>query len=927
MHLTMKIFLLSLVVIFLFHPHLFGKQIDSKFDGTEGEKTEFVIEKDFKPNIPPYDNPFEFLKDKYFKQKEIRAYNSVNNLLILKEQAATQTIIDDFLVNDDTIGGASQNYPNIARDPSGNFIITWMDYRKEGSSINNISDIYAQMYDSEGHQRGANFIVNEITGVFAMYPSIAVDYSGDFIITWMDAREGNYDIYAQRYNSSGNLIGSNFKVNDDIGSNLQRSPAVAIDCTGNFVISWYDNREGNYDIWAQRFDSDSNPIGSNFKVNDDTGTSNQNHTSVATDWSGNFIICWEDDRNGRSDIYAQRYDYSGNPINSNFMVNDDINSAWQTFPKVANDGYGNFIITWDDNRRDSLVIDIFAQRYDSSGTCIGSNFRVNDDTGTVIHVYPSVCMNGSGEFVISWIDERAGIHIYAQRYDSAGTTMSSNFQVDDITGGIDWYSMPSIASDSSGRFVVTWRDIRNGFNNGDIYSQSYNSSGNSIGSNFKVNDDGASSDQELPDIAVDTSGNFIVTWKDYRNGNYPDFYAQRCSSSGALLGYNFKVNDTDIGSNLSYYSSAIAIDCSGNFVITWGDERNDNPDIYAQRYDFTGNPIDINFMVNDDIDSASQFYMPAIAIDCSGNFVITWEDNRSGTPSIYAQRYDFLGNCLGSNFKVNDEAGFTDGGSPPAITMGESGNFVIVWEDDRDDSNGDIFAQRYNNAGNPIGTNFKVNDDTLPANQWSPPAIAMDNSNNFVITWYDQRNNEWDIYAQRFDSLGSPLGSNFKVNDDIGTDYQYNPAIVVDETGEFTITWDDYRNSNWDIYAQRYDKSGNPLGGNYFVPKIEYASFAQNSPAVAGRTSKVYYTWQDNRRTKGWDIYAKGYYLLRGNVNGDGQVSLADIVYLINYLFKQGEEPIPDVGVGDTNCDGQTSLSDIVYLISYLFKQGSPPCP
>lgn len=61
-----------------------------------------------------------------------------------------------------------------------------------------------------------------------------------------------------------------------------------------------------------------------------------------------------------------------------------------------------------------------------------------------------------------------------------------------------------------------------------------------------------------------------------------------------------------------------------------------------------------------------------------------------------------------------------------------------------------------------------------------------------------------------------------------------------------------------------------------------------------------------------------------GDANGDGQISVSDVVYLISYLFKGGPAPsIPQNA--DANGDGQLSVSDVVYLISYLFKGGSPP--
>ena len=58
-----------------------------------------------------------------------------------------------------------------------------------------------------------------------------------------------------------------------------------------------------------------------------------------------------------------------------------------------------------------------------------------------------------------------------------------------------------------------------------------------------------------------------------------------------------------------------------------------------------------------------------------------------------------------------------------------------------------------------------------------------------------------------------------------------------------------------------------------------------------------------------------------GDVNSDGNVSLTDIVYLTNYLFKGGPRPHP-MWRADVNWDCKVSLSDIVYLINYLFKSG-----
>ncbi|MGB2982042.1 MAG: dockerin type I repeat-containing protein [Candidatus Zixiibacteriota bacterium] len=62
-----------------------------------------------------------------------------------------------------------------------------------------------------------------------------------------------------------------------------------------------------------------------------------------------------------------------------------------------------------------------------------------------------------------------------------------------------------------------------------------------------------------------------------------------------------------------------------------------------------------------------------------------------------------------------------------------------------------------------------------------------------------------------------------------------------------------------------------------------------------------------------------------GDCNGDGEINLADVVYLVADLFKGGPPPDP-ICRGDGNCSGVRDVGDIVVLINYLFKYGLAPC-
>ena len=912
-----QVLFFSSVIVLVFYLLLAPRpQSNSDLEPSRTAHTDSIPIRSFDENL---DRHAKWLaRCKPARQRAAPVHESGQAPSTLQQQNVTSAIIDDFLVNDDPIGTNDQVVPAVAQNPAGNFIITWQDER------NGNYDIYAQRYNSAGITLGSNFKVNDDTGTAGQfYPDIAVCGAGDFIITWYDQRNGNYDIYVQRYDPSGTLLGSNYKVNDDTGSASQALPAIGSDSEGNFVIIWQDYRNGHWDVYAQRYNSSGTPLDANSKVNDDAGTTVQAAPDIAMDGSGNFVITWHDDRDGSFDVYAQRYNSAGTPLSSNFKVNDDAGTADQGHPAISVNGSGNFILTWHDGRDDND--DVYVQRYDPSGTPLDANFKVNDDPGTATQDHPAIAADGSGNFIVTWHDERnENEDIYAQRCNSSGTPLGANFKVNDDPG-TTYQREPAVAADGSGNFIITWQDWRNGIH-WDVYIQRYDLSGTPLAFNFRVNDDIGYAVQQYPDVALDDDGNFVITWKDHRFSDYGDIFAQRLNSSGIPLGSNFKVNDGVPGA----FYPAIASHSSGSFVITWEDSREASWDIFAQRYDSLGTPLDSNLRVNDD--SLGDVYQvsPAIGVAGSGKFVITWADDREGNDDIYAQRFNSSGTPYYWNFRVNDHWNYSQ--RCPAIGYDGSGNFVITWVDRRN-AMYDIYVQRYNSYGYAQGYNFKVNDVSAviaPQEWWVPPAVAFDGAGNFIITWYDERNGleDFDIYAQRLNPQGWPLGSNFKVNDDPVSAYQGSPDIASDGRSKFIITWSDYRNGNWDVYAQKYDSSGTPLGNNYLVPNPEYASFTQVVSAVAANTCRICFTWMDNRRGEGWDIYAKVvdwvWPSICGDVNGDGVINSADVVYLINYLFKDGPAPDP-LEAGDVNCDGMVNSADVVHLINYLFKGGPPP--
>ena len=63
-----------------------------------------------------------------------------------------------------------------------------------------------------------------------------------------------------------------------------------------------------------------------------------------------------------------------------------------------------------------------------------------------------------------------------------------------------------------------------------------------------------------------------------------------------------------------------------------------------------------------------------------------------------------------------------------------------------------------------------------------------------------------------------------------------------------------------------------------------------------------------------------------GDVQQNGAVTTGDIIYLVNFVFKLGPDPLPCIGAADLDCSGNISSADIIYLVNKVLKAGPDPC-
>jgi hypothetical protein len=390
--------------------------------------------------------------------------------------------------------------PDVAAEPDGDFVVVWTSY---GSPANDASStsIQGRRYASDGSAVDVQFQVNAYTTGYQVDPAVAAESDGDFVVVWTsrgsagDDALPSYSIQGRRYASDGSAVSAQFQVNTHT-TNDQTAPAVAAEPDGDFVVVWTSfgspGDASYHGVRAQRYASDGSTVGAEFLVNSYT-TGNQFAPAVAAAPDGDLAVVWTSHGSPGDDasffsIQGQRYASDGSTVGAQFQVNSHTTN-WQFAPALAAEADGDFVVAWanyssgDDASGDSVQ----GQRYDSDGSTLGGEFQVNTYTRTLLYVRPP-----------------------------AG----------DQTG-------PAVAAEPDGDFVVVWAS---GGSPGDdvfpsysIQGRRYASDGSAVSAQFQVNTY-TTDDQLAPAVAAAPDGDFVVVWASYGgDDDYSSIQAQRFS--------------------------------------------------------------------------------------------------------------------------------------------------------------------------------------------------------------------------------------------------------------------------------------------------------------------------------------------------------------------------------------------------------------
>ncbi|HVS03243.1 MAG TPA: hypothetical protein VMT16_10780, partial [Thermoanaerobaculia bacterium] len=287
-----------------------------------------------------------------------------------------------------------------------------------------------------------------------------------------------------------------------------------------------------------------------------------------------------------------------------------------------------------------------------------------------------------------------------------------------------------------------------------------------------------------PQVAMDDDGDSVVVWAADEAGASWGIFARRYDRDGLPQGAVIHVNITTAGLQIR---PDVAVDADGDFVVVWQsrDQDGDGDGVYARVFDRLGNPLSGEILVNSH--TAGNQTDPRVAVDGDGDFVVAWEGRGpiGMSPDVWVRRFSASGVPQGVEVRAPSSMSFHAGN--PDVAMDPGGDFVVVFTRAAGGGGSDVFARRFSPFA-AQGAEFTVN--TFLQHTQGNPAVAMDDSGDFVVVWesFTQDGSDHGIYGQRFAAGGGKQGAEFQVHTFV-EGIQIRPTVAIDADGDFVAAW------------------------------------------------------------------------------------------------------------------------------------------
>lgn len=722
--------------------------------------------------------------------------------------------------NDNDVYGTSQQYPEATIDGKGNYIIVWLDNR------NGMRDIYGQRYNKGGEALGDNFRVNEADKfVDGWGLRIAASENGNFVVVWNDNSNG---VKLQAFDSKGERIGGNVVLFTPSQSRAYSFSLIMIN-DNEFAVIWRCEN-----IFIQKFNIDGRSISEMVKVND-TETlvdgSLENAKSAVLNNNGSFAVVWSEKRDKATNIYAQLLTDSLKKKEKNICLNEiDLNKL-SLYPSVIALNDTTYFAVWENRDANYYYpYEILSQKFTTKR--LGNNAKLNSaQSGFNASTHRTI--RNKDSFIVTWFE--AGL-VNFNYYDLDGLQIGKP----KTTTAIQYYpSNFSIAVDKEGSLICSWSSDRT--RESDVFIQRFDNQLTPIGTNiFPVKDQG-SSWQTNPTLAVSTDGSFITAWEDERTGN-TNIYYKVYDKRGIALGEEKQVNDLVQFGNADYgCTNPIAMAYpDGDYYLAWLNYS----DVYLQKINARGEKVGPNYKIN--VETQSNVYDIQLTLDDENYIIVSWRGHTVDFDGIFERVVSSLSQ-FSSVLKISttnaDKITYMSNSS---YTINGKRETCIIWQNLNQQTwkLSDLLAQVYDSQGNIKGSTWGLTN--FSENTSVSGFVKRKRDNNFLLGWpkYDNYN-FIELHFATLGSSGRLLGTGEKIS---SSSYgMYNPRIMQDHSGNQILYWDEQN----ELKGVKISDEIKTIGNVFSIPKPSrfYKKYFYEN-------GNIYSIWEDyGLPGKGRDIW------------------------------------------------------------------------
>ena len=758
---------------------------------------------------------------------------------------------DDFVINGADVG-SDGGFPSVSALSNGGFVVTWQAEDADGGTV-----VLASVFNASGIKVVPDFVVNDITTGGEGLPDITALEGGGFVVTWESGGFFTSSAKARVFDASGQEIVSEFLVSEN-SEESQTSPVVTALADGGFVITWqsFDSFSFDNNVKARVFNAAGEEVVSEFLVSE-SAEGSQAYPVVTALPDGGFVVTWQtiDGFLDDADVKARIFRFADTLSVDEADISDGGSASVSGTLGVnfGADGFGSSVFTGVFSVAGGETLSADSEGVVSGLTSSGEPilFRLVDG-GKRIEGY----IEGSGDLVLEvsldpntagWTLTLHGAVDHEPGFTGQGGTLPLSLTVAAADGDGDLVEVVlnvGIVDDdpvANADQVTTNEDtsvVINVLANDEAGADGVDptdggitiASGPSHGL-VQINDDGTitytpdenySGDDSFTYILTDGDGDTStaavnVTVDPVADAPIVTIEVEKFDVTPVPVTGDIQANTTTAGFQ---QHSAITALKDGGFLVTWISPLAEGPvgrELHGQRFDASGLAVGDETLIA--TIPQNTFDNHSAALD-DGGFVVTWTsiDPGLGDENVSGQRFDASGMPVGPEFLVNTTTEGTQT-SASVITLNDGG-FVVTWLSSQEDNTGsvslDLLGQRYDGSGLPSGDEFRINPepDDFPVDS-SAAALA---DGGFIVTWtsLDTSIGRFEVYGQRFDAVGAPMGESFRVTDiDSGGVFSSVAAL---RDGGFVITWTGQDDSGLDVvYGQRYDVSGTPDTASFLV--------------------------------------------------------------------------------------------------------------